>query len=221
MHRFFAACLALAILFTFILPAHAEEIRPFGFDLHPEEHLTADGDAAAFASLLDNVFDPEMACDNERMTNYIAACKRFGAYGKLAEALLCAACIPYGQSPERCAAELQRKGFEFEYEIYGTLPDGVSLFDATYADDGTAQLRMMRELCMTFSPSVSLYLRTASEPVDMIPMELSDAPDIPMWTPAEALTGGKIVAAHLQFFNEQTQEWLTWDFTSPESYRAP
>ena len=221
MNRFFAMCLALAILFTFVLPAQAEEIKLFGFDLHLEEQLSADGDAAAYASLLDNILAPEMARDNERMTNYIAACRRFGGYGKLAEAILCAACIPYGRSPEQCVAELQRKGFKFEHEIYGALPDGVSLFEVSYADDGTAQLLMMREVCMRFSSSVSLYLRTASEPVDMLPMELPDMPDVPMWTPAEELTGGAIAAAHLQFFDEQTQEWLTWDFTSPESYQAP
>ena len=216
MKQLFSAMLALAILFTCILPACADEIINFSFNM--EDYLAAhEGDLAAHPNL-DDYFDPEMARDNQNLSNYIAVCRRFGTYGKLAEALLCAACIPYGRTPEQCVAELRLKGFEFEHNIYMTLPDGVSTFDMTAADDGTMQLLMLQEVCLTFSSNVALYLCTEAMPTAFEPMENADSPDASMWELAKT-PSGSIVCAHLEFLDERTREWLTWDFTSPENYR--
>ena len=161
--------------------------------------------------------------DYDDLTSYIDRCERFEAYEAIAEALLCAACIPYGESPEDCVALLQDKGFDFEYKIGVDMAHDIDLFDdVVYSADGTPSLPIMRQVELVFSPVVSLFLRTESQ---MIALKTTvDNPDVQradLWTPAEPVTGGKIMAAHLQFFDKEAQAWITWTLTSDDIYKEP
>ena len=164
-----------------------------------------------------------MITDHDDLSSYIDGCEKFESYEGLAEALLCAACIPYGESPEDCVALLQEKGFDFEYKIGVNLPYSVDPFeDMTYSADGTPRFPMMREAHMVFSPTVSLFLRTESQMIAL--KTTADDPNAQrddLWTPAEPVTGGKVMAAHLQFFDEEAQAWITWTLTSHDIYKEP
>ena len=169
----------------------------------------------------------EKLTDHADMRGYIADCAQFGQYDALAEALLCAASIPYGASPEDCVAELQGKGFDFEYEIYATLPNDVREQIGTWIDGDAGQIPVMREAALVFSPTVALYLRTESTMVDLIPADedFADAgvnvtEDMALWKPAGAPTEGSVIAAHLQCFDEASQAWITWTFASADVYKA-
>lgn len=162
----------------------------------------------------------EKITDNADLSSYIAACKQFGTYEEVAEALLCAACIPYGESPEQCVAVLQDKGFEFQFTISTELPYNVTPFDVTYSADGKAELPMMKEVAIVFSPAITLYLRTEAQMISLVPAnDVTGIQDGNVWMPNEDIDGGKIVGAHLQFFDETSQEWITWTFMSPENYK--
>ena len=169
----------------------------------------------------------EKLTDQADLRASIADCAQFGQYDALAEALLCAASIPYGASLEDCVAELQGKGFDFECEIYAALPNDVREQIETWIDDDAGQIPMMREAALVFSPTVALYLRTESTMVDLIPADedFADAgmnvtEDMALWKPAGAPTEGSVIAAHLQCFDEASQAWITWTFASADVYKA-
>ena len=162
----------------------------------------------------------EKITDKADLSNYIADCEQFGTYEEVAEALLCAACIPYGESPEQCVAVLQDKGFEFQYTISTELPYNVTSFDVTYSTDGGAELPMIREVAVVFSPAITLYMRTEAQMISLVPAnDEAGIQDGNIWMPNEDMHEGKIVGAHLQFFDESSQEWITWTFMSPENYK--
>ena len=161
--------------------------------------------------------------DYDDLSSYIDRCERFESYEEIAEALLCAACIPYGESPEDCVALLLEKGFDFEYKIGVDMAHDIDLFDdVIYSADGTPSLPMMRQVELVFSPVVSLFLRTESQMIAL--KTTADDPNAQrddLWTPAEPVTGGKVMAAHLQFFDEEAQAWITWTLTSDDIYKEP
>ena len=173
------------------------------------------------------------ACAEAKLTDQadlrasIADCAQFGQYDALAEALLCAASIPYGAGLEDCVAELQGKGFDFEYEIYAALPNDVREQIGSWIDGDAGQIPVMREAALVFSPTVALYLRTESSMVDLIPADgdFADAgvnvtEDMALWKPDGEPTEGSVIAAHLQCFDEASQTWITWTFAPSDVYRA-
>ena len=172
-----------------------------------------------FASSLPG-YAADKLTDNADLSSYIEKCEQFGTYEELAEALLCAACISYGESPEQCVTELQEKGFTFESAISTELSYNADLFDVAYDADGTARTPMMQEVALIFSSQVTLYLRTEDQMIAVEPAnDVAGIQDADIWMPVEDVTDGNIIAAHLQFFDEDAQEWITWNFMSPDDYK--
>ena len=159
----------------------------------------------------------EKVTDHADLSSYIADCAQFGSYQTMVEALLCAASIPYGKLPEACVAELQRKGFEFEYEIFCDYPQDYDVFNV---DPDKPELPMMWIAVIHFSPTITLFLRTESE---MVPL-VSAADDVGMgsganiWKPVRKPAPGGIMYAHLQFPDPDSQEWISWTFTSRDKF---
>ena len=154
--------------------------------------------------------------DYTDLSDYTALCEQFGSYSELGKAFLCAACIPYGATPEECVEELKNKGFEFEYHIYADMPVGATTADFVYSDDGTVEVYLMRELEMVFSPGVILCARTEAS---LVPVkEMEGYPKDGLWTPDGEPPTGQIVSAHLEFIDEETQEYVTWTFAPHEEY---
>ena len=221
MRRTILVSIIIALVLISGISANAEEKE--------NNHADVSDCIAAWEQLISEISTDAEEKENNHVdvSDRIAACEQFGSYKEIAEALFCAACIPYGKSPEDCVAKLQSAGFNFEYEIYPALPNDVSTFDVTYNMDGTPELSMMREVSLTFSPTVALYLRTKSTPIALASAaeEYADrgvavTEDMEFWKLAEDLPEGKIIAAHLQYFDENTQEWITWTFMSPDKYKA-
>lgn len=167
-----------------------------------------------------STYTVEKITDDQDLSGTIESCKQFGSYEEIAEALLCAACIPYGESPEQCVLELQNRGFEFEYAIGTELPYNVTTFDVTYDAQGNAELPMMKEVALYFSPTVTLYMRTEAQMVDLKPAnDVAGMQNVTMWMPDGDVTEADIISAHLQCFDENTQKWITWTLTSSERYK--
>ena len=182
--------------------------------------------AVVFASAF-NACAVKKASDNADMFYYIQECDAYGEKRALAQALLCAACIPYGSSPEDCVAELKEKGFEFEYEIHTAIPGSVpELLDDYCKEDGSVELPMRRQVSMVFSPNVEMFMKTESIPMP-VDSEATSAAEgsqiLKIWAGGEDLPAGQgeIIGAHVRYFDEQTEEWITWTFVSPDYYNAP